>query len=53
MVTLTVEFLETDANKARRLGMSLEGLVIEAMGLTGRRGLIVGMSVEEMVEATS
>ena len=35
---------------ARRLGTSLEALLIEAMMLTGRRGVIVGMGVEEQKE---
>lgn len=52
LITITVEVQEPEPHKARRLGTTLESIVIEAMALTGRRGFSVGMGVDGVEEAT-
>jgi len=51
IITITIEITEDDIRKARRLGGTLEAIVIEAMGLTGRRGFSIGMGIEAVEEA--
>jgi len=46
MITITVEFPESDNRKVRRIGQSLEALIAEAMNMTGRTRVYVGMEVE-------
>lgn len=54
VITLTVDVLGDDSpserTRIRRLSGQLEGLMVEGMGLTGRRGFTVGVEVAAEAE---